>query len=301
MISLFNKYRPTKLDEVFGNNEIRISLGKDIKSNNISQAILLTGNSGCGKTTIARIIAKELGCGEYDINELNLSEQRGIDAARSIIEECSFLPMGNNRVWILDECHGSTKDFQNAILKVLEDTPPNNYFILCSTDPGKLLKTIKNRCTKYEVKPLHSREMSSLLVSIARAEHKELPIDMKNNIIQQCEGSPRAAIVMLEQVLGLNKDDANNIIETYKTTEQQVITLCRTLMNRPSWKEVVAIISNLKEEPEGIRWNVLMYLNTCLLKGGSDKIFKLMECFKDNYYDSKKSGLSMSCWKACNL
>ena len=129
-MELYRKYRPNALDEMVGNEATIKSLKKELE--NGSHTFLMTGPAGCGKTTLARIMAKEVGAGPLSIHEINSAENRGIDTAREVMEQMRFNPSdGNAIVWIFDECHQWLAPVQNAFLKALEDTPAHCYFFLC--------------------------------------------------------------------------------------------------------------------------------------------------------------------------
>ena len=144
-LELYRKYRPTTLDQMVGNEATIKSLKKELE--NGSHTFLFTGNAGCGKTTLARIIAKEVGAGELSIREINSADNRGIDTAREVMEQMRFNPSdGDALVWILDEVHMISSAGPNAFLKALEDTPSHCYFFLCTTNPEKLISPLKTRC-----------------------------------------------------------------------------------------------------------------------------------------------------------
>ena len=108
---------------------------------------------------------------------------RGIDTIRDIIKQAQFRPIeGSCRVWLIDECHKLTNDAMNSLLKILEDTPTHVYFILCTTDPHKLLKTIQGRCSQFAVKPLDDRQMFRLLKTIVKEEGEDLPQEVYDQI-----------------------------------------------------------------------------------------------------------------------
>jgi DNA polymerase-3 subunit gamma/tau len=158
-IPLYRKYRPQTLQDYFGNKQLKTTVKKMLANNTLPHAILLSGNSGSGKTTLARIIAKELNCSGIDLTEFNIADTNGVDSIRDLIENANYRPMiSQNRVYILDECHQMTTQAQNALLKVLEEPKPWVYFILCTTDPQKLLNTIKSRTTQFAVKPLEGED-----------------------------------------------------------------------------------------------------------------------------------------------
>ena len=119
-MELYRKYRPNTLDEMVGNQATIKSLQKELE--NGSHVFLMTGPAGCGKTTLARIMAKEVGAGPLSIHEINSAENRGIDTAREVMEQMRFNPSdGDAIVWIFDECHQWLGPVQNAFLKALED------------------------------------------------------------------------------------------------------------------------------------------------------------------------------------
>ena len=206
-MSLYNKYRPKSLSEVKGNSDLVATLDKMLSGKEIPHAFLLHGETGTGKTTIARIIADRLGCVGKDLTEVDSGQFRGIDTIREIRSNSNYQPLeGKCRVWILDECHRNTSDAQAGLLKILEDSPKNAYFILCTTDPQKLLPAIRGRCIQLQTTPLDERQMYALLLGIVKAEGDSLKSDIINQIIQDSMGLPRNAINILEQVLSASED-----------------------------------------------------------------------------------------------
>ena len=190
---LYRKYRPSSFDEIVGNEIAIKSLKKEIE--NGSHVFLFTGNAGCGKTTLARILAKEVGAGELSIREINSAENRGIDTAREVMEQMRYTPTdGDALVWIFDECHQWLNPVQNAFLKALEDTPSHVYFCLCTTDPQKLIKPLVSRCSVINVKPLSDEEMTFLLKRTARAEKIKLDNQVYNRICELANGGSRKAL-----------------------------------------------------------------------------------------------------------
>jgi DNA polymerase III delta prime subunit len=244
--------------------------------------IFITGN--CGKTTIARIIANRLDCKGNDYVELNASDVRGIDTIREIISNSQFLPIeGNCRVWTIDECAKLTNDAQNAFLKILEDTPPHVYFILCTTDPQKLLETIKGRCSIFQTKPLSDAQMFGVLRRIVTGEKEELQKEVYDQIIQDSLGHARNAIQILEQVLNVPSDRRLEIARQTAQEQSKAIELCRALMSGAKWNKIAEILKGLKDqEPETIRRIVLGYCQAILLSGKDEPLCGLiLEEFMD--------------------
>jgi len=293
-MSLYQKLRPGNLDDLFGNEAIVKSLKAIIKQSpeNRPHTFLLSGQRGTGKTTTARILAKEFGCAPIDCEELNGSDNRGIDDVRRLIDIAQVTPMGGKcRVFIYDEAHQITRDAQNALLKIIEDTPKTSYFILCSTEPNKILRTIRSRCTKYEFSLLSDDEMEELISFALKAEGQDIHDDVYFGIIECAEGCPREALVLLEQCLTMqSKNDMMKVLKK-ATVEREVIELCRTLMKGGRWWEISKIYQGLKNpEPENIRRAILGYMKTALLKGNTDAA-NIIETFEKSTYDSGEAGL----------
>lgn len=296
------KYRPGILDEFFGNENMIVSLRSVLeRDQGRPHSFLFTGPSGCGKTTLARIVKKELHCSDNDFYEYNVANVRGIDTIREMIINCSYSPFsGDCRIYLLDESHKLTNDAQNALLKLLEDTPPHVYIILCSTDPDKLLKTIRTRCTTFQVSFLSKPKTISLLKTICEKEKVVIPQKAIEKIANVCNGSPRQALVMLDQVIDIGDDDELlAAIDSLVIGEAKLIDLCRALVDGNSWKIVSLLVKGLDEEPEQIRYAILGYLGQVLLNNGNDRIADLIALFSDSFMYCGKAGLILACYSAC--
>ena len=300
-MELYKKYRPDNFDDVIGQNKQVKVLQTYIENGNLPHAILFTGSSGCGKTTLARILARELGASESEINEINCADFRGIDTVREIRNNMQYAPMqGKVKVWIIDETHMGTKDFHNAFLKILEDPKPYAYFFLCTTDPGKLLKTTKTRCTEISLDDVSDAGIKKIIKKTLRKEEKELAENVIEQIIKDSMNSPRAALVILDKVIDLPEEDQLEAAKQQVEQENETIELCRALINKKPWKDIAGILKGLNGEPESIRYAILAYANTTLLSTGSYEAYKVIDCFSDNFYDSKKAGLTRACYEVIN-
>lgn len=303
-MSLYLKYRPGKLDEVYGNREIVMTLRgmlKDVEK--MPHTFLFHGPTGCGKTTFARIIANELGCTETNVVEIDTAQFRGIDTVRDLRKNSQYTPIGGGvRVYIVDEVHKMTGDAQNAFLKILEDTPKHIYFILCTTDPQSLLPTIKGRCSQFQVKQLSETEMEELLLSVAKNEGEEdLDGEVLSQIIQDSQGHPRNALQILDQVLATPKKRRLKIAKQAAVEQSESIALCRALMARKGWGTVKEILKGLKgQDPEGIRRVVLGYASSVLMNKEDAVAGAILECFEEPMYNIGFPGIVLASFRVVN-
>lgn len=299
-LPLHRKYRPEDFDQMYGNESMLESLAGVVQTEDKPSTYLLHGPSGCGKTTLARIISEYLGCPKP--KEYNISDTRGIDAARTIIEKVWYHTFGVSRVIILNECHMATKEFQNAMLEVLEEPPEETYFILCTTEPEKLLKTILTRCTQFQVKPLNRNEMTDLIKVVAEEEEKELKKEVLSIILKNSEGSPRTALTMLNRLFNLDDDSLEEEVEQVALAEAETLELYKLLIKNAKWKTVAGLIKELKADPEQARYQLMGLLSNSLLRKDDPRTAWILGCFTEtNFMYSKKAGLVYACYQALNV
>lgn len=299
-MEFYKKYRPKTLQELIGQSEAVATINTFIKRKSFPHVILLSGASGCGKTTVARILKDLIGCSDADFIEQNCADFRSIDDVRSIRRSVGLSPMsGKARIWLLDECQQLPTTTQSGLLKLLEDTPKHVYFILATTDPGKLMKTIHGRCTEIKIKEMKSHDMNTLIKSVVKKEKGKITDEVIEGIIDSAEGSARKALVLLDQVLGLSTEDEQ--IEAVKagTFKKQGIDLARALLDSKSqWIDIAKILKVLEDEPETVRYIVMGYARSILLSGGklAGRAAMVIDFFSSNFYDSKAPGLALACW-----
>ena len=302
---LYRKYRPKNLSQLVGQSSAVSILGKMMEKNKVPHCLLLTGGSGVGKTTIARILRRHLNCGSHDYDEINCADFKGIDTVREIRRTAGLSPIdGDVKIWFLDEVHKMTGDAQNSFLKLLEDTPPHVYFILATTDPQKLLKTVITRSTEIKLSLLALKDLLELVKRVAEAEKITISQEIMEELAAAAEGSARKALVLLGQVADIEGEEAQlAALAVSAQAKDQAINLARALLNpNVAWGEVAAILKELKDEPESVRYLVLGYARSVLLGGGkmAPRAFRMIDCFARNFYDSKAAGLAAACWEvAC--
>ncbi len=198
---------------------------------------------------------------------------------------------------LVHNCHKMTNDAQNALLKILEDTPKHVYFILCTTDPQKLLKTIKGRCSSYQMELLSDKQMLKLLRRVVIAEDEKIEREVYEQLVQDAQGHPRNALQVLEQVLNVEPDLRLDAAKRKAEEYSEAIQLCRALIEGKSWKVIAGILKGLKsQDPEGIRRIVLGYAQAVLLNSGNPQAAVVLECFMEPFYNSGFPQVTHACY-----
>ena len=200
--ALYRKYRPDSLKKLVGQSDAVTLIEKQIKNNNLSHAYLFSGPRGVGKTSLARIIATTLGCDPvFDITEIDAASHNKVDDIRELNDSINFIASspGKKRVFILDEVHMLSNAASNAFLKTLEEPPEHVIFILATTEPERVLETIKSRTTHIAFKRIGNDEIISTLNEIGKNEKIKINDDVLSYIANQSDGSLRDAINLFEQ------------------------------------------------------------------------------------------------------
>mgnify|MGYP000914094794 CR=1 FL=1 len=226
--SLYRKYRPTTFDDVSGQTFIIKILKNAIATNKISHAYLFSGTRGTGKTTIAKIFAKNVNCMNLidgnvcgkceicttentddiqDIIEIDAASNNGVDEIRELKNKIKLAPvLCKYKVYIIDEVHMLSTGAFNALLKTLEEPPSHVIFILATTEPQKIPITIISRCQRFDFKKLSIIDIKNRLKYIAEKEHINITDDCLDEIAKMSDGAMRDAIGLLDQVSSFNED-----------------------------------------------------------------------------------------------
>lgn len=222
-MTLYLKYRGQTIDEI-DITSVRESLTNILKSGNIPHAFLFSGPRGTGKTSLARILAKSINCenpttgGEpcnkcktcisitngnnIDVIEMDAASNRGIDDIRNLRDQVKLAPSSSKvKIYIIDECHMLTVEASNALLKTLEEPPSHVYFILATTNPEKLIDTVKSRTTHVQFSKATPEEILRCLKRVVNGEKVKVTDDELSKIAKLSKGSFRDAVKILEQHL----------------------------------------------------------------------------------------------------
>ena len=254
------KYRPNNLDELVGQKFISITLKQALLTKKIAPAYLFNGPRGTGKTSSARIFAKSLNCQAFDqptitpcckcdlcrqitdgsaldIIEIDAASNTGVENIREIIERARFAPtQARWKVYVIDECHMLSTAASNALLKTIEEPPSRVVFILATTNPERVLNTIKSRCQKFDFRRISPSDIFQHLSEIAEKESIKYEVQALKMIAKRSNGGMRDAQSLLEQLNLLPEGITINNIQNLlgEVSESELTNLIKSLVeNNP--------------------------------------------------------------------
>ncbi len=220
--SLYLTYRPQTFEQVAGQKTIVRTLKNALKNDKIGHSYLFTGPRGTGKTTMARLFAKAINCEEGighqccqcsnclavaesshpDVIEIDAASNNGVEQVRDLIDRIKYAPIkGRMKIYIIDEVHMMSPGAFNALLKTLEEPPEDVVFILCTTEPQKVLPTIVSRCQRYDFSKVGEEDMKNKLIEVLNEEEASYEEAGIEEIISLSDGGMRDALSILDQVL----------------------------------------------------------------------------------------------------
>ena len=250
-MNLAELMRPKSLSEVIGNEHIVSALTKQFNDRSLSQTIMFTGEAGTGKTTFAKIIASHLNA---EIIEVDCGSQGTVENMREVVESVSLSSLfASAKVFILDEVHALSKPGQSALLKTLEDPADGVHFILLTTDPQKVLNTIRTRCVVYETRDAATDDIGK---AVKRVEDK-YNLNFENrkdlwSLVEQSQGSLRQVYSNLEKLIAISDESGFITSDNFysvlgKPMDKVDENLPKAFLSKDLQK-AISIISNLKKD-----------------------------------------------------
>ena len=276
--SLYRRYRPRRFSEIRGQDHVVAALRNAVKEDRVHHAYLLSGPRGTGKTTAARILAKVLNCDEplegepccvcdsclaidagnsFDLHELDAASNNKVDDMRDLLGKVALGTPGRTKVYLLDEVHMLTSGAENALLKTLEEPPDHVLFILATTEPHKVVETIRSRSQHLELKLLSKEDLESLVKDVVNDAELDVDADGKIHAVRSGRGSARDTLSALDRVVsgGIISDD------------ETVHNLLAALAEKNSSKALGAVSEGISRgrEPRVIAEELLGALRTAFL------------------------------------
>ena len=292
---LARKYRPTNFDEVVGQDHIIQALSNSILQDRMHQAFIFSGTRGVGKTTLGRILAKCLNClssdspistpcntcsnceeiklgRSLDFYEQDAASQRGIDAMKDLLQTVPQSPSnGRFKVYLLDEAHMLTTESFNALLKNLEEPPKHVVFILATTNPEKLPKTVQSRCLQLNLKTVGGTVLINHLKMILESENINFDHESIELIADAASGSVRDALTLLDQAIAhgsgsLEADSVKKLLGTIDNSH--LISMLHSIIDGKGQSafDDLAKIEELSPEYESILKSIISILHKTSLE-----------------------------------
>lgn len=305
-MSLYNLMRPQTFDEVFGQDDA-VTLFKAVLAQPKEErpkVFMLCGTFGCGKTTLATIFARMIGCNPdgMDFHVVDASKDRSIDNIRNVTEKMGAFPMSSKaeaRVFVFDECHSLLKASAEALLKKCEDVPAATYIFFCTTEPESMGKALKSRCKIVTIDSMTPKALYQNLKYISTKADIPATDEQLQTIAKNSDRSARVSLQILEnyKLNGGNVDKAiaMNAGGGEKLTAD-TYALCKAIISKSAgWDYAVEFCKLYTGQTEQVRRAILGYLKVCVCNSRNDKDRKymtaLLECFLEPYFFAQDAGL----------
>lgn len=265
-VALYRKYRPQSFGEVVGQDHIVKTLEGSITNGNIAHAYLFCGSRGTGKTSVARILSRAVGCTSNDLTEIDAASYTGVDNIRELNESVNTLPFESPyKVYIFDEVHMLSKGAFNALLKTLEEPPKHVIFILATTELEKVPETVMSRCQTFIFRKPTQKILKEMVLAVAKKEHFSLEQSSADLIAFLGDGSFRDTQSILQKIIGSSTDKKISIEEVLSVTGAPKAETVNNFIQALQDKNIELGLSAISEAVEA-NINMTIYLKLVLQK-----------------------------------
>jgi len=292
-VPLINKYRPEDWEELIGHEDISEALRRSLDSDSHPHAFLFSGPGGIGKTTMARIVARQL---EAELIEIDAATFSGIDSMREVVNLGNHMSLAGEgrRLILIDEVHGLSKPAFQALLKILEEPPEHLYFALATTEIHKVPETIRIRCFHAALRPLATADIMTLIETVTDAEGWTVEQDVLKAVVQASTGQPRKALSILQAVHGArDRDEVKRIISLQSDDDALTQLFAHILKGKPSWPLVKGLLARINDDDwEQSTLGAGRYIATAMAssdEGGAKRAWKVLDAllFPSETFDRK--------------
>ena len=264
--------RPTDFSQFVGNESIVKAIKTGLENTTLPNAILLTGNSGCGKSTICNLIINSLNVNkDINLHFIDCGVTKDMESFRKIVDSIkapSFGGTGENVVFVLEECHklSASKNAQESLLAILENLPSNKYVIATTTNKEMLLNTFVSRFVEYHLKPLTEEQLyNGILVPVVKKYGIKIKKGTLQHIIEASNGNNRKALSILSSIASLPPEEQDaNITGTENAGQEEIKNVVNRILSDNydsfSLKEHINALKKTNAEPETVRCFILAYI-----------------------------------------